>query len=170
MYSSNSISSFLLFQRVLNIFLMCTFHRRGKLRKSLDPFLGFVILNSPSLLVGGLWFGLRASCCKSRHSAPWATPTAHGAVLILRWGLPDSLGVLVWKLNPVDLRPQPFQQLGLQGYATRAWPLNFLMIAILFWMLEVCCLLQYIHKANLLELRISSSHCRLSACGLWLYS
>jgi hypothetical protein len=132
------------------IFFLCAhFTGEASREESLDPSLGFVILNCPRLLVGGLWFELRASCYKSRHFAPWATPTAHGAVVILRQGLPNSLGVLVWKLNSLGLRPQPFKQLGLQGYATHAWPLNFLMIAILFWMLEVSCLLQYIHKANL---------------------
>jgi hypothetical protein len=81
--------------------------------------------------------------CKSSHSTHSATLAVHVAVVILMWGLPDSQGGLVWKVNPPDLRHWPFKKLGLHWCVTDAWPLNFLIILILTSVLNagglLCC-------------------------------
>jgi hypothetical protein len=60
-------------------------------------------------LVGGPWFDLRVFFLQIRHSIPWEMPPVLVAIVFLMCVLPESLVVLVCKLNLPDLRSQPFK-------------------------------------------------------------
>jgi hypothetical protein len=112
----DSIASFFLFQRVLSIYLLCAIHRRGRQRRLNWSLFVFVDLI--------LWF----SFCRRIVVWPQHFMLANQAFYLLRHttspqlcgyfggGVSQTLEGLVWTLNPLDIRAQPFTSLGWQVY------------------------------------------------------
>jgi hypothetical protein len=61
------------------------------------------------VLVGGLWFDQGLHACKAGTLPLDKYHQSRLLWLFWRWSLLDSLGMLVWKHNPPDLRSQPLQ-------------------------------------------------------------